>query len=47
MIGVVLLGLVAKLHDWDDSAMFFDGSSIGEWEGSRTVTRELTARQRR
>ncbi|KAJ7880252.1 Shr3 amino acid permease chaperone [Mycena olivaceomarginata] len=28
MIGVVLLGLVAKLHDWDDSAMFFDGSSI-------------------
>jgi len=28
MIGVVLLGLLAKLHQWDDSAMFFDGSSI-------------------
>jgi hypothetical protein len=29
LIGVVLLGLIAKLHAWDDSAMFFDGSSIG------------------
>ncbi|KAJ6581278.1 Shr3 amino acid permease chaperone [Mycena capillaripes] len=28
MIGVVLLGLLAKLHAWDDSAMFFDGSCI-------------------
>ncbi|KAJ6485962.1 Shr3 amino acid permease chaperone [Mycena sanguinolenta] len=28
LIGVLLLGLIAKLHDWDDSAMFFDGSSI-------------------
>ncbi|KAJ7918689.1 Shr3 amino acid permease chaperone [Mycena leptocephala] len=28
LIGVVLLGLIAKLHAWDDSAMFFDGSSI-------------------
>ncbi|KAJ7623405.1 Shr3 amino acid permease chaperone [Roridomyces roridus] len=28
MVGVVLLGLVAKLHAWDDSAMFFDGSSL-------------------
>jgi len=28
MIGVVLLGLIAKLHVWDDSAMFFDGSCI-------------------
>ncbi|KAJ7050577.1 Shr3 amino acid permease chaperone [Mycena amicta] len=28
MIGVVVLGLIAKLHAWDDSAMFFDGSSI-------------------
>ncbi|KAJ6625023.1 Shr3 amino acid permease chaperone [Mycena sp. CBHHK59/15] len=28
MIGVVLIGLVAKLHTWDDSAMFFDGSSL-------------------
>ncbi|KAJ7026298.1 hypothetical protein C8F04DRAFT_1190623 [Mycena alexandri] len=29
MVGVVLLGLIAKLHVWDDSAMFFDGSCIG------------------
>ncbi|KAJ7604043.1 Shr3 amino acid permease chaperone [Mycena polygramma] len=29
MVGVMLLGLVAKLHNWDDSAMFFDGSSLG------------------
>ncbi|KAJ6591810.1 Shr3 amino acid permease chaperone [Mycena vulgaris] len=28
MVGVVLLGLVGKLHTWDDSAMFFDGSSL-------------------
>jgi len=28
MVGVVLLGLLAKLHAWDDSAMFFDGSSL-------------------
>ncbi|KAJ7281747.1 ER membrane protein SH3-domain-containing protein [Mycena rebaudengoi] len=29
MVGVLFLGLMSKLHDWDDSAMFFDGSSIG------------------
>jgi len=29
LVGVMLLGLVAKLHTWDDSAMFFDGSSLG------------------
>ncbi|KAJ7180428.1 Shr3 amino acid permease chaperone [Mycena filopes] len=28
MVGVIFLGLIAKLHVWDDSAMFFDGSSI-------------------
>ncbi|KAJ7453924.1 hypothetical protein B0H11DRAFT_2069701 [Mycena galericulata] len=28
MVGVMLLGLIAKLHTWDDSAMFFDGSSL-------------------
>ncbi|KAF7309595.1 hypothetical protein MIND_00330500 [Mycena indigotica] len=28
MIGVVVVGLIAKLHAWDDSAMFFDGSCI-------------------
>ncbi|KAJ3001098.1 hypothetical protein NUW54_g6645 [Trametes sanguinea] len=29
VMGVGLLGLVGKLHKWDDSAMFFDGSSLG------------------
>ncbi|KAF9256206.1 hypothetical protein L218DRAFT_936937 [Marasmius fiardii PR-910] len=29
MMGVGMLGLVAKLHKWDDSAMFFDGTSLG------------------
>ncbi|KAL7280830.1 LOW QUALITY PROTEIN: hypothetical protein ACG7TL_005774 [Trametes sanguinea] len=28
VMGVGLLGLVGKLHKWDDSAMFFDGSSL-------------------
>ncbi|ESK93310.1 secretory component protein [Moniliophthora roreri MCA 2997] len=28
MIGVGLVGLVTKLHRWDESAMFFDGSSL-------------------
>ncbi|TRM65229.1 Shr3 amino acid permease chaperone [Schizophyllum amplum] len=28
MMGVCVLGHVAKLHKWDDSAMFFDGSSL-------------------
>ncbi|KAF8661277.1 hypothetical protein AX16_001378 [Volvariella volvacea WC 439] len=29
MIGVGMAGLVAKLHKWDEYAMFFDGSSLG------------------
>jgi len=29
MVGVGVLALVAKLFRWDDSAMFFDGTSIG------------------
>ncbi|KAF8582760.1 SET domain-containing protein [Ramaria rubella] len=28
MIGMGVLGLVAKLHEWDESAIFFDGSSL-------------------
>ena len=27
-MGVGLISLFAKLHKWDDSAMFFDGSSL-------------------
>lgn len=29
-IGVGFIGLLTKLHAWDDSAMFFDGSSLGK-----------------
>ncbi|KAK7470319.1 Protein csh3 [Stygiomarasmius scandens] len=29
MIGVCIIGLMSKLHKWDDSAMFFDGSCLG------------------
>ncbi|KAG6819972.1 hypothetical protein H0H93_006875 [Arthromyces matolae] len=28
MVGVGLVGLISKLHQWDDSAMFFDGTSL-------------------
>ncbi|PFH46113.1 hypothetical protein AMATHDRAFT_70626 [Amanita thiersii Skay4041] len=28
MVGVGLIGLLSKLHQWDESAMFFDGSSL-------------------
>lgn len=28
MIGVGLIGTLSKLHKWDESAMFFDGSSL-------------------
>ncbi|KAJ7746950.1 Shr3 amino acid permease chaperone [Mycena maculata] len=28
LVGVAIIGLIAKLHAWDDSAMFFDGSSL-------------------
>ncbi len=29
IMGMGLLGLVGKIHKWDESAMFFDGSSLG------------------
>lgn len=29
MVGVGLVGLISKLHKWDESAMFFDGTSLG------------------
>jgi len=28
MMAVGIVGIIAKLHVWDDSAMFFDGSSL-------------------
>lgn len=29
-IGIGVLGLIAKLHAWTDSAVWFDGSSLGK-----------------
>jgi len=37
MVGVGVLALVAKLFRWDDSAMFFDGTSIGMKNPARSI----------
>ncbi|KAF9457195.1 Shr3 amino acid permease chaperone [Collybia nuda] len=37
MVGVGLIGLLSKLHKWDDSAMFFDGSSLAAYVFSIAV----------
>ena len=29
MMGIGILALVGKLHKWDESAVFFDGCSLG------------------
>lgn len=29
LVGIGLIGLLAKLHVWDEAAMFFDGTSLG------------------
>ncbi|KAB5594465.1 ER membrane protein SH3 [Ceratobasidium theobromae] len=29
MMGLGILSLISKLHNWDESALFFDGSSLG------------------
>ena len=29
VVAVGILSLLAKLHKWDESAMLFDGSSLG------------------
>lgn len=31
VMGVGIIGLVGKIHKWDESAMFFDGSSLGTY----------------
>ncbi|EJD07547.1 uncharacterized protein FOMMEDRAFT_137824 [Fomitiporia mediterranea MF3/22] len=31
VVGIGVLGLIAKLHKWDDTAMFFDGSSLAAY----------------
>lgn len=30
LIGVGLVAIISKIHRWDESAMFFDGGSLGE-----------------
>ena len=30
LIGVGLVAIITKIHRWDESAMFFDGGSLGE-----------------
>jgi len=30
-IGVGIIGLIAKLHKWDEAALFFDGSSLAAY----------------
>ncbi|KAG6919538.1 hypothetical protein DXG01_005128 [Tephrocybe rancida] len=42
MVGVGLVGLVAKLHKWDESAMFFDGSSLAAYVFSVAVYLTVT-----
>ncbi|EIW58706.1 Shr3 amino acid permease chaperone [Trametes versicolor FP-101664 SS1] len=37
IVGVGLVGLLGKLHKWDDSAMFFDGSSLAAYIFSLAV----------
>jgi len=37
VMGVGILGLVGKLHRWDESAMFFDGSSLAAYIFAITV----------
>lgn len=31
LMGIGVVAIVAKIHRWDESAMFFDGGSLGEW----------------
>jgi len=31
MVGVGIIGLISKLHRWDESAQFFDGSSLAAY----------------
>lgn len=28
-VGLGLAGLIGKLHNWDEAAIFFDGTSLG------------------
>ncbi|KAF5383534.1 hypothetical protein D9615_003690 [Tricholomella constricta] len=37
MVAVGLVGMISKLHTWDDSAMFFDGSCLAAYTFSIAV----------
>ncbi|KZV85704.1 hypothetical protein EXIGLDRAFT_712263 [Exidia glandulosa HHB12029] len=37
VMGVGILALIAKLHQWDESAVFFDGTSLGLFMASFIV----------
>ncbi|KAG5645734.1 hypothetical protein DXG03_005430 [Asterophora parasitica] len=37
MVGVGLVGLLSKLHKWDESAMFFDGSCLAAYTFSIAI----------
>jgi hypothetical protein len=30
LMGIGVVAIIAKIHRWDESAMFFDGGSLGE-----------------
>ena len=30
LIGIGIVAIITKIHRWDESAMFFDGGSLGE-----------------
>ncbi|KAF9449938.1 hypothetical protein P691DRAFT_798703 [Macrolepiota fuliginosa MF-IS2] len=42
MIAIGLIGIVSKLHKWDESAMFFDGSSLAAYVFSVAVYLTVT-----
>jgi hypothetical protein len=31
LMGIGVVAIIAKIHRWDESAMFFDGASLGEF----------------
>ena len=34
LMGIGVAAIVAKIHRWDESAMFFDGGSLGELDST-------------
>ncbi|KAF8742526.1 hypothetical protein AX14_003924 [Amanita brunnescens Koide BX004] len=42
MVGVGIIGIISKLHQWDESAKFFDGSSLVAYVFSVSVYLTVT-----